>query len=355
MAEDYYKILGVSKNASQDEIKKAYRKLAHKYHPDKGGDAKKFHKINEAYQVLSNKEKRSQYDRFGFAFEQQNAQGFGNFWQQDGAGFDFDLGDIFEQFFGGTRREQTSEDFKQGDDIEIQVELNLEDVLETTKKNITLSKYVVCPRCGGVGAEPGTDVKECQVCRGTGVVQEMRRTFFGTITHQSVCPDCNGEGYVPEKPCNVCKGEGRIKEKKEIELEIPAGVDSGQILKFRGKGQAGRKQGQAGDLYVRISVRPHPVFKRRGDDLYTRQKIKYSTAVFGGEVEFPSLRKGKKIVLKIPKGTPSSKVFKISRRGVPRFAGFGSGDLYVEAQVDVPKNLTKKQKELIKNLQQEGL
>lgn len=355
MAEDYYKILGVSKNASQEEIKKAYRKLAHKHHPDKGGDAKKFHKINEAYQILSNKEKRSQYDRFGSTFEQQGAQGFGNFWQQAGGGFDFDLGDIFEEFFSGGAGRQATEDFKQGDDIEVTIKLDLEDVLESSTKTVTLSKYIKCPRCKGLGAEPGTDVKECQACRGTGVVQEMRRTFFGTITHQSVCPDCKGEGYVPEKPCNVCQGEGRIKDKEDLELEIPAGVDSGQILKFKGKGQAGRKQGQTGNLYVRVSIKPHSVFKRRGDDLYTRQEINYSTAVLGGALEFSSLRKGKKIVLKIPKNTSSSKVFKISHKGVPRFGGFGRGDLFVEVQIKTPKNLTKKQKELINNLQQEGL
>jgi molecular chaperone DnaJ len=353
---DYYKILGVDKNATQEDIKKAYRKLAHMYHPDKGGDAKKFQKINEAYHVLSNKEKRSQYDRFGSTFEQEGGSGFGNFWQQTRDGFDFNnIGDIFEEFFGGGVREERTEDIRRGDDIELELELVLSDVLVKTEKKFIISRFNKCSRCQGTGAEPGTKLKECQTCRGTGMVQEMRRTFFGTITHQSICPNCRGEGYIPEKPCNVCKGEGRIKEESEISLEIPAGVDNGQILKFKGEGQAGRKQGKSGDLYVRISIKPHSVFKRKGDDLYTKQKIKYSTAVLGGILEFASLQKGKKTVLKIPKHTKSSEVFKIRNKGIPRFAGFGRGDLFVEVKVETPEVLTKEQKNLIKRLQSKGL
>ncbi|MBU3918446.1 molecular chaperone DnaJ [Patescibacteria group bacterium] len=367
---DYYNILGVEKTATPDEIKKAYRKMAHKYHPDKGGDTKEFHKVNEAYQVLSSKEKREQYDKFGRVFEgaeQQQGQGFegfdfGNFWQQAGAGAqagpDFDpsdLGDIFEQFFGSKMRRNENEDIKRGDDIQIDVELNLEDVLTPVTHKIAIMKYTSCSRCSGVGAEPGTKVKECQTCRGTGRVQQIQRSVFGTITRYAVCPDCGGEGNTPEKPCNVCHGEGRLKNKEEIQIEIPAGVDSGQVLKFQSRGDAGRKGGSAGDLYVRLMVKPHRIFERKGDDLYTEAEINFSKAVLGGEVEIPSLEKNKKIILKIPKNTDSGKIFKMTGKGVPHFNGYNKGNLYVLTRTKTPKILTRTQKDLINKLRHEGL
>jgi len=367
---DYYKTLGVEKTATQDEIKKAYRKLAHKYHPDKGGDTKEFNKVNEAYQVLSSKEKREQYDKFGRVFEgaeQGQGQGFGgfdfgNFWQQAGAGAgpnaNFnpeDLGDIFEQFFGSRMRREENEDIKRGDDIQLDIELNLEDVLSASTHKVVILKYTACARCSGIGAEPGTKVKECQTCRGTGRVQQIQRSIFGTITRYAVCPDCGGEGHIPEKPCNVCKGEGRLKNKEEIEIQIPAGVDSGQVLKFPGKGDAGRKGGRAGDLYVRVMVKPHSIFERKGDDLYIEKEINFSQAVLGDEVEIPSLEKNKKIMLKIPKNTDSGRVFKLTGKGVPHFNGYSKGNLYVLTRTKTPKTLTRTQKDLIKKLRHEGL
>lgn len=367
---DYYKILGVSKNASQEEIKKAFHKLAHKYHPHKGGDEKKFKEINEAYQVLSDKEKRAQYDRFGKVFEDgagtQGSSdwdfswswgqpfGFGN---ENGPDVEFDLGglgDIFEDFFGFGVRQSRKKNFKKGKDIKIDLEIDLEDVLKGTTKEIFLQKQVVCSRCDGKGAEPGTSVKECFSCRGVGQVQQVKKTFFGSFTQWVICPECRGEGERPDKPCNVCKGEGRVKGEKKIKIFIPAGVDSNQVIKVAGEGNAGKRGGPSGDLYVRILIKPHPIFERKGDDLYRISEIKYSQAVLGGETEI-SMLDGKKVILEIPPGTESGKIFKISGKGVPHFSRWGRGDLYVQLLIKVPKKLTKKQKEVLEKLKEEGL
>jgi molecular chaperone DnaJ len=361
MAKDYYQILGVSKEASSEDIKKAYYKLAHKYHPDKsGGDEQKFKEINEAYQTLSSKEKRAQYDKFGRVFEEgagfdpgfDFSSAFGR--QNMDFEFDFgDLGDIMEDFFGfgaGPKKR----DFKRGKDIEVEMEIPLEDVLRAGERKIVLEKYVSCLRCQGVGAEPGTHVKECFSCRGTGWVQQIKRTPFGSFARSAVCPECGGEGLKPEKPCNVCKGEGRIKNKEEINVFVPAGVDTNQVIKVEGKGEAGRRAGRAGNLYVRIFVKPHQAFKRKGDDLYLSVPISLTQAVLGGEVEISTLG-GTKILLNVPSGTESGKVLKISGKGVPRFSRLGSGNMYVELTIKVPKKLTKKQKELLERLKEEGV
>ncbi len=359
MPEDYYQILGIARNANQEEIKKAYRKLAHKHHPDKGGSEAKFKEINEAYQVLSNKDKRAQYDRFGRTFDGAG-QGFDPGFDF-GAGFggeefgDFgDIGEIFEEFFGTGSADRRKKDLKRGKDIEIDIEIPLEAVLKSQEKKITLYKMVVCSRCNGIGAEPGTSVKECFTCRGTGQVQQIKRTIFGSVTRYVICPECGGEGTKPEKPCNVCKGQGRIKKEEEIILYIPAGVDTNQVIKIEGKGDAGEKGGQAGDLYVRILVKKHHLFIRRGDDLYILIPISFSQAVLGDEKEAPTLE-GKKILLKVPSGTESGKVLRISGKGIPRFAGFGRGNMYVELEIETPKKLTRTQKELLKKLKEEGM
>ena len=359
---DYYQILGVSKEASQEDIKKAYRKLAHKYHPDKGGDEKKFKEISEAYQILGSKKKRTQYDKFGRVFE--GGQGFGQdfggfdpgaFWGSQGAqGFDsINLEDLFEEFFGFGRKSKRK-DINQGRDIEVKMGIDLKDTLQGLKKKITIPKKVVCPRCQGSGGEPGTRIKECFSCRGTGQVQQMKKTFLGTITRYVVCPECEGKGKIPENLCNVCKGEGRIDSEEQIDIYIPLGVDSGQTIKFPGKGEAGRRGGKAGNLYVRIFVEPHPLFKRKGDDLYFSLPISFSQASLGDEIELPTLE-GKKILMKVPIGTESGKIFKISKKGIPHFSGWGRGNLYVELIVKIPRKLTKKQKELLEELGKEGL
>src|SRR3989344_5899957 len=271
---DYYTILGISRDATEDDIKKAYRKLAHRYPPDKGGDASKFKEVSEAYQVLSDRDKRAQYDRFGQVFEGGAgggaANGFRWAWGQpgqatsegefEGAGFDFqDLGDIYEEFFGGSGRTPEGSP-KRGKDLEVEIEIPLEATLQERKEKIVLRKLVVCDRCQGVGAEPGTKVNECFSCRGTGEVQQIKRTMFGSFTRVGTCPECAGEGMKPERPCNVCKGEGRVKGEEDVTVVIPPGVDSHQILKVGKKGEAGRKKGEAGDLYVRVFIKPHSVF-----------------------------------------------------------------------------------------------
>jgi len=358
---DYYQILGVSRDASPEEIKRAYYKLAQKYHPDKGGDEKKFKEINEAYQVLSDKEKRAQYDKFGRVFEGGQEPGFDFQWAWGRPGVDFDvdfedLGEMVEEMFGfgGFSDSRREKDLKRGKDIEIELEMNLEEILNDRNEEISLYKFVVCSRCQGTGAEPGSKINECFSCRGTGQVQQIRRTFFGSFTHTTVCPECQGDGYRPEKLCNVCRGEGRIKAEEKIKIFIPAGVDTNQVLKFAGKGDAGRRKGRPGDLYVRILVKKHPLFSRKGDDLYISIPINFSQAVLGDEIEVPTLD-GKKILLKVPAGTESGKILRISGKGIPHFGRYGRGNLYVELIVKIPKKLTKKQKELLEYLKEEGI
>ncbi len=359
MAKDYYNVLGVDKRASRDEIKKAYYKLAHKHHPDKGGDEKKFKEINEAYQVLSDADKRKQYDQFGRTFERDGPgfgdrpfTGFSDFSDfSEWGGMGFDLGDIFGDFYS---RGRSRKEAGKGEDIRIDIELELEETLDETVKQIILQKYVVCQRCEGSGAEPGTEIKECPTCEGQGTVQEVRKTFLGTIAHTTLCPQCQGQGQKPKEPCNVCGGEGRIKEKDEIRVGIPAGVDHNQMLKLQGQGNAGKRKARAGDLYVRVFIKKHPRFERRGDDLYANKKIPFSLAALGGKVDIKTLGDGT-IELKVPRGTASGKVFRISGKGIPHFKRGGRGNLYLKLKVDIPKRLSRKQKELVKKMNQEGL
>lgn len=374
---DYYAILGVPRDASEEEIKKAYRRLAHKYHPDKGGNSEKFKEINEAYQVLSNKEKRAQYDKFGRVFEGASSGGasedFGGFswgfgpgfgWDQDAMRDHFegvfgsvDLGDIFEEVFGfgvGGRKDVRRKTRNRGSDIEIDIELPLEAVLKSHQKTITVYKFIKCTRCGGTGAEPGTPIKECFSCRGSGEVQKIQRTFFGSFTRVVTCPECSGEGNRPERPCNVCKGEGRIKGEEDLKVFIPAGVDTNQEIKIAGGGDAGKRGAESGDAYVRIFVNKHPFFERRADNLYIKVPISFSQAVLGDEIEIPTLE-GKSILLKVPPGTESGKILKISNKGIPHYSGYGRGDLYVELIIKTPKKLTKRQKELLEKLRDEGI
>lgn len=357
---DYYKILGIAKEATAEEIKKAYRKLAHKYHPDKGGDEEKFKEISEAYQTLSNKDKKAQYDQFGQTFEGAGpSSGFGfdfssmrDKFSEDGVEFD-NLGEMFEDIFGFGRG-QKKRDVRRGKDIEIDLEVSLKDILNKQEKIITLQKMADCSRCQGSGTEPGTKVKECFSCRGTGEVQQIRRTIFGQITHSIICPECGGEGVKPEKPCNVCKGEGRLKQEEKIKIIIPAGVDANQVLKVADKGEAGRRGGQAGDLYIRIYVKSHPTFKRKGDNLYASIPISFASAVLGDEIEILTLE-GDKVKIRIPEGTETGKILRISHRGIPHFSGYGHGDLYLELIIKTPKKLTKEQKELLEKLKKQGL
>jgi len=352
---DYYKILGVEKNASSEDIKKAYYRLAHQYHPDKkGGDEKKFKEINEAYQVLSDKEKRSNYDRFGSAFSNGQAGGF-NYQNMRWEDIMDDFGgieDIFDIFGGRSRKKP--QDTRKGKDIEVYLELDLESILKNQEKEISIIKNCTCSRCNGSGAEPGTKSKECFTCRGTGVVQEIRKTFLGTFSQNTICPDCNGEGLKPEKPCNVCNGEGRIKKAEKIKINIPAGVDNNQVIKVKGKGEAGKRGGEAGDLYIRIGIKPHKIFQRSGDDVYLRKNITFSQATLGDKIKIPTLE-GEEMIVKVPEGIESGKILKISKRGIPHFSSIGRGNLYLQINIKTPDKLTRKQKELLEQLKKEGL
>ncbi len=358
MQKDYYKILGVPKNSSQEEIKKAYYKLAHLYHPDKkGGDEAKFKEINEAYQVLSNKEKRAQYDKFGTTFGNNNqAQGgFSGFnWEDFSRGFEGieDIFDIFGDRFTGFK--QKEQDLRQGSDIEIEIEIPLESVLKDQQKEIKINKNVRCSRCEGSGAEPGSKVKECFSCRGKGRVQQIKKTIFGTFTHYVVCPECQGEGIKPEKPCNVCRGEGRIQKEETLVINIPAGIDNNQIIKVKGMGEAGRRGGKSGDLYIKVLIKPHRLFTRKGDDIFYKTNITFSQAALGDKIKIPTLE-GKDIIMKVPQGIESGKILKISNKGIPHFHGIGKGDLYVQLNIETPQKLTQKQKELLEKLKEEGL
>jgi len=361
---DYYQILGIPKTASQEEIKRAYYALAHKYHPDKGGDMEKMKEINEAYQVLSDKEKRAQYDRFGTAEGQPGAGGqgwdFNWTWGQpgsSGAGFEFDfddMEDIFGSVFGFGSKKSQKRDLKRGSDIRLDMEITLDQTLRDIEREITLRKYIVCQRCAGLGAEPGTAVNECPTCRGTGEVQEVKRTILGSFTSWTTCPNCKGEGQKPEKPCNVCGGEGRIKGAEKISIKIPAGIDDSQVIQIAGKGDAGKRGGPAGDLFARIFIKKNSQFERSGDDLYATISISLTQAALGDKIQI-GLLDGKKMDIDIPAGIEHGKIIKVAGEGIPHFRRRGRGDLYLKIIIEIPKKLTKAQKELLKRLKEEGL
>ncbi len=349
--EDYYKILGVSKSASKDEIKKAYRKLAHKHHPDKGGDEKTFKKISEAYQVLSNESKREQYDRFGKSGPSMGGgganSGFGGF--GNAAGMDFDFGDIFEQVFGfkrgGYGRQST-----RGEDIKIRITTDLTNIVKDDKRTINLTRMVFCDKCNGTGDAPGAKKTTCSTCHGQGKV----KTAIGPFAQITTCPHCMGSGKVSDKKCSSCRGEGRVGKKEEIKFTIPAGIDSGQMLRIEGKGNIGKNGSPAGDLLVDITVRNNSKFERRGADLYYTAQPNYTQLALGDKINV-TLITGKNILVKIPPGTSPDTVFRISGKGLPVLSGSSMGNLYVKMKIGVPKKITKKQKEILEELKKEGL
>ncbi|MEA2088820.1 MAG: molecular chaperone DnaJ [Patescibacteria group bacterium] len=358
---DYYKILGVEKNASQDEIKKAFRKLAHKYHPDKKhGDEKKFKEINEAYQTLSNESKRKQYDQFGSSFSQGNmgggnysgfggASGFsGGFHNAGQSDFEFDLGDIFSDFFGGRQTGKTS----RGRDIEVDTEIDFVDMMTGIEKIVKLKKNIVCPKCSGSGAEPGTKMKICSVCDGKGKTEQIRNTIFGAVRTASVCSECKGDGKIPERKCRQCGGLGIIEDVEEMKIKIPAGINNGSAIKMPGKGEAVRG-GYSGDCYINVHIRPSDKFKRANYNLETTKQIKLTQAILGDKIEIETPLE--KVRMKIPSGTRSGKKFVLRGKGVPHLRGFGKGDLIIEVVVKIPDRLNFKQKRLIKEIREQGL
>lgn len=361
---DYYEVLGVTKSATEAEIKKAYRKLAMQYHPDKFANASdkekddaehKFKEINDAYQVLSDSQKKAQYDRFGHAaFEGAGGagSGFGGFGSGFGGFGDFeDLGDIFSSFFGGGRSQGNGRRrATPGQDLRYNLEISLKEAAEGCEKEIKYTRRGKCNTCEGTGAEPGSSMKTCSKCGGKGKIEEMQRTMFGVFQNVVECPDCHGKGQVPEKKCHTCNGTGIDKEKIEKSIKIPAGIDDGQRLRLSGMGEASHDGGPNGDLYIYITVKPHEIFKRVDNDIHSKVHISFPTAALGGEIEIPTL--DSPVKMKIPAGTQNGKLFKLKDRGIINPRGYGRGDQIVEIVVEVPTSLNDKQKELIKELEE---
>lgn len=358
---DYYEVLGVSRDSTAPEIKKAYRKLALKYHPDRNKDAgaeEKFKEISEAYGVLSDDNKRQQYDRFGHAgidgrytsediFSGINFEDiFGDLF---GGGRGGGLGSIFEMFgggFGGGRPRRAGP--VRGADLRVDLEISLEQAAKGFETKVKYPRAETCPTCKGNGAEPGTQPKQCPTCRGTGQQGYTKRTPIGQFTSVTTCGQCRGEGRVIDKPCKECKGPGVVEKTRNVKINIPAGVDMGSRLRVSGEGEAGKKGGPFGDLYVVIYVKPHSVFERHDKNLYTEVSVSISQAVLGADIKVPTLEG--KAKLKVPSGTQSGTIFRLKGKGMPALGGYGKGDEHVRVIIEIPTEITKEQKELFEAL-----
>lgn len=361
MSKDYYKILGVEKNASKEEIKKAFHKLAHTYHPDKnGGDDKKFKEVNEAYQVLSDDKKRSNYDQFGNAdmggFSNGGGQGgfggFGGFDFSGANGMDFDMGDlsdIFGDFFsGGANKNYRT---KKGRDIEVNIELSFEDSIFGVNKKISLNRTSACDDCNGTGAKKNTKMNICKNCQGNGKIKEIRRSILGSFQTTKTCDDCNGLGKTPEEKCLKCKGLGVYKRNEDIDMQIPSGIENNQIIKLSGQGEA-VSGGRFGDLYIKVKVKGHNFYRREGVNLLAEISIKLSDAILGTEYKLKTLE-GKDLEIKIPEGINNGEMLRVRNKGVPY--GGGRGDIILSIKVEMPKKINRKTKELIEKLKEEGI
>lgn len=354
MEKDYYDVLGVDRDASQQEIKKAYRKLALKYHPDKSDEPdaeEKFKEISEAYAVLSDKEKRQRYDRYGHAGIDQEYSYEDIFRGADFSDIFGDMGfnDLFQQFFGGfgQRRQRR----RQGRDILYKLEISLKDAYHGNEQEVSLQRREQCPECDGTGAAAGSDVTTCPRCNGSGQIQQSSRTAFGHFTQITVCPKCQGEGSIVEEPCTRCSGDGTVRQRRTITVQIPPGVQNGMRLRLAGEGEAGEKGARPGDMYVEVHIRPHDQFKRQGENLHTTKRISFPTAALGGQVEVETM--DGTTTLDVPAGTQNGDRFTIKGEGMPRLRGSGRGDLVVQIAVAVPARLTARQKELIQELADE--
>lgn len=346
MPKDYYNILGVEKGASKDEIKKAFRKKAHEYHPDKeGGDEAKFKEVNEAYQVLSDDTKRQQYDQFGQTFDSASAGGFpGGFPGGFSGNINFDdLGDIFGDFFGGGRSRARA---PHGQDILVDVDLTFKESVFGVEKELSVTKNNMCERCGGHGSEPATAMKTCSDCNGDGVKVTVQRTILGNIQQRVTCDTCNGRGEMPETPCSACSGSGFEYGRKTLRVDIPAGVENGMKIRIRGEGESIGSRGQAGDLYLRVHVKQDKRFERDGSTLYSTKKIGFTQAALGDEVEVDTV--DGLVKLKVPAGTQHGDKLRLKGKGVA--TGSGRGDQIVLMHVVTPKKLSRKQKKLLKEL-----
>jgi molecular chaperone DnaJ len=360
MAIEYYKVLGVDKNSSDDEIKKAYRKLAHKHHPDKaGGDADKFKEINSAYQVLSDKSKRAQYDQFGSNFDQRGGggaggQGFGGFdfsgFQQGGQGFDFGEGfeDIFSDIFGGSSR-GGRDGRKAGRDIQVDTEISFEEMVFGVGRDFSLLRSVACDVCKGSGGEPGAVEETCATCGGAGQVRQASRSIFGSFAQVVTCPKCSGTGKTISKKCHKCGGDGRVKENQNVHIDVPAGISDGQTISAQGQGEAGERGARNGDLYINVHVRAHDKFERKGNNILSVEHVSFSQAVLGDKIDVVTIDGNVK--MKIPSGTQSGEMFRIKGHGVTQLGRSDArGDQLVTIVVDIPKNPSREQKRIIEDL-----
>jgi len=360
---NYYELLGITKTATEEEIKSAFRKLAHKYHPDKkGGDEKKFKEVSEAYSVLSDKKKRAEYDTYGrtFAgggpqggpqggfggFDFSNFQGFQGFGGQEGV--EFDLGDIFGEFFGGGGAGARA---RRGRDISIDIELPFRESVFGTERRVLIAKTSVCDTCGGTGAKKGSKLIACSMCNGKGDIRESRNSFFGTFTSSRTCPRCHGRGQIPEVSCDVCRGEGVAKREEEIRVSVPAGVGDGEMIRMPGRGEAAAG-GSAGDLYIKLHVKADRDFSRDGHNLLTTLSVKLTDALVGREYRVRTLDGDE--TLSVPAGVVHGEVLRIRGKGVPHGRG-SRGDLLIRVDVEFPKKLSSKAKNLIEELRKEGL
>ena len=348
---DYYEVLGISKGASEDEIKKAYKKMARKYHPDLNPDNKeaeeKFKEVNEAYEVLSDPDKKARYDQYGHAGVDPN---FG----AGGAGFDGnfdfgDLGDIFGSFFGGGfggGRRTNPNAPQRGESIRMSLAISFEEAAFGCEKSVTVDRMEQCTTCHGSGCAAGTTPEVCPDCHGTGTVQVRRQTPMGVFATSSPCTRCGGKGRIIHQPCKDCHGTGSVRKRKTIQATIPAGIDNGQTISIRGQGHAGVNGGPAGDLLITITIRPHELFRREGTSVLCEAPITFAQAVLGAELEIPTI--DGKVKYTLPEGTQSGTTFRLKGKGIPSINGRGRGDQYVTVYIETPRNLNKEQKEALK-------
>ncbi|AOT68532.1 molecular chaperone DnaJ [Geosporobacter ferrireducens] len=351
---DYYEVLGLEKGVDEQAIKRAYRKLAMQYHPDKNPGNKeaeeKFKEINEAYEVLSDANKRTRYDQFGHAGVGGN--GDGGFEGYSGyGGFDDIFGDIFDMFGGGFSGGRRRNGPQKGADLKYELGITFEEAAFGVEKDINVSRHESCNTCSGTGAKPGTSKKTCSKCNGSGEVRYAQRTPLGQFVNVKTCDVCHGEGSITETPCKDCGGTGKVMKDKKIHIKIPAGVDTGSVIPLRGQGEPGIKGGPTGDLYIVLRVKPHEIFQRDGTDVICEMPITFVQAALGDELVVPTL--DGRIKYKIPEGTQSGTIFRMKGKGIPSLRGYGRGDHYVKVVVEIPKKLNDKQKELLKQFADE--
>lgn len=344
---DPYQVLGINRNASQEEIKKAYRKLARKYHPDQNpgdeGAAAKFKQVKKAYDIVGDPSRREQFDRFGQTGEEQPGAGFGGF---EGGGFGINFEDIFETMFGQGMGRRGSR-VRRGPDVGLELSLSFEEAAFGVEREISARVYRQCDKCGGSGARDGTHLRQCPECNGSGQVRVMQNTLFGRISQVSTCPRCNGSGSIITDPCPNCRGQGRVDSTIKKKVTIPAGVDNGTKLRVAGAGHAGGHGGPPGDMFLLIKVRPHQYFRRKGQDVLLTVPVGFAQAALGVELEVPTLDGNERLA--VPPGTQSGEKFRLAKRGIPRVGRSGRGDQIVTVEVEVPRKLSVKQKELLRS------